>query len=105
MKIIHRPTVRINNLYKDRIYTCPYCGIKFQVEDSDIKNVIEKNVSECYSFWYTENIPGYWIIRFLPCECGKLVNLTRLKYKEYNEAWDVEFGGEEIVKEKDNENT
>lgn len=101
MKIIHRPTVRIDNPYKDRIYTCPHCGIKFQVEDSDIKNVIEKNVSECYSFWYTENIPRYWITYFLPCECGKLVNLTRLKY---NTAWDVEFGGEEIIKGKDNEN-
>lgn len=105
MKIISKPTVHIENPYKDRVYTCPNCGVKFQVEDSDVKDVIVKPVTECFSQWYEHNINRNWILRFIPCECGHLVNLTKLVAIDYCwDIWDIEFNGEEIKKENNNEN-
>ena len=69
-----------------------------------IKNVIEKPITECFKNWCEHNIPRYWIMFFIPCECGELVKLNRLKYRTYCEDWGMDFDGEEI-KENNNENT
>lgn len=105
MKIISKPTVHIENPYKDRIYTCPNCGVKFQVEDSDVKDVIVKPVTECFSCCHEHNINRRWVLRFIRCECGSLVNLTKLVAHDYLlDEWDIDFAGEEIKKENNNEN-
>ena len=93
MKIIYRP----ENPYKNRLFTCPYCGIKFLVEDDDVKKLIRKKITEVDKQWYEHNMPGNAIVHYIKCECGHDVQLDMIEkgssYCGYTEG-KVEKGGE-----------
>lgn len=80
MKIIFRPDPpKINNPYKDRLFTCN-CGIKFLVEDEDIANIETKSIIKVDKYWYEHNMSRWDNVHYLKCECGQLVCLDDITF-------------------------
>lgn len=99
MKIIYKPEPKpIENPYRDRLFECNECGIKFLVEDEDIANIVTKSIMNVDRNWYEKNINRYKVVHFLKCECGHLVQLD-----EIVTSWmhgDVVVGGKPYKEEK-----
>lgn len=93
MKIVYRPAFeKLPDCYANKIFTCEECGIKFMLEDSDVKSIVSKPITECCKNWYEKNINRFSEVHFVVCECGCIVWLDSIEKIYWNE-YAVVMGG------------
>ncbi len=103
MKIIFKPEpkpIEIHNPYKNRLFTCSNCGIKFLVEDKDILDLETKSIMQVDSWWYEHNMNRWDKVHYLKCECGSLVCLDEITQGCSWAEGTVKVGGEPYKGEK-----